>query len=85
MSRFGRLYECGARIVTVRASAMFFAKGEAGTVVESARDGNYRVRFDSGSTWWLNESEFKRMPPARTPLGSRLRAAWKRCTWSFRA
>lgn len=71
-------YAQGARIVTTRASANFFRKGQAGTVMESARDGNYRVRFDDGGAWWLNEAEFKRMPVRRASLFTRLALAWLR-------
>jgi hypothetical protein len=53
-------YEHGARVVATRTSAAFFTKGDAGVVIGSARDGNYHVRFDHGSAWWLNELEFTR-------------------------
>ncbi|WP_448482869.1 hypothetical protein [Pseudoxanthomonas mexicana] len=53
-------YEHGARVVATRTSATFFAKGDTGVVIGSARDGNYHVRFDNGAMWWLNELEFTR-------------------------
>ncbi|MBD9478537.1 hypothetical protein [Pseudoxanthomonas sp. PXM02] len=73
-------YEHGARIVTTRGCAAMFRKGQAGTVEESARDGNYRVRFDEGGAWWLNELEFKRMPDRRrnASLFEAVALAWTR-------
>lgn len=53
-------YEVGARVIATRTSATFFAKGDAGAVIGSARDGNYHVRFDNGTQWWLSEEEFSR-------------------------
>lgn len=78
MSHYHDKYERGARIVTVRASTTFFAKGQAGTVEASSRDGNYQIRFDEGGAWWLHEDEFKRMPTRRASLFEAVAMAWAR-------
>ena len=80
MSHYHDKYERGARIVTVRASTTFFAKGQAGTFEASSRDGNYQIRFDEGGAWWLHEDEFKRMPTRRrrASLFEAVAMAWAR-------
>ncbi|KAF1719787.1 hypothetical protein [Pseudoxanthomonas wuyuanensis] len=85
MTRYRDRYEIGARVRTTRASANFFAKGQHGTVIASSGDGNYRVRFDRGDAWWLNEAEFKRIPERRASYVERLALAWHRILRGSRA
>lgn len=75
-------YEHGARITTTRAcDAGFFAKGQRGTVIDTADEGCYLVQFDNHTRHCLYETEFKRIPPRRVPFFQRLALSWLRLGW----
>ena len=70
-------YEIGARVLTVRGDSEFFRRGEIGTVVGFGSTDEYRIQFDrDGSRFYLGASEFKRVPPRRGLLFTRIALAW---------